>query len=97
MPKKRKKKNYAERAAHRECPVQKAGVTQFDYKDIEFLKLFITSKGKIIPRRISGLAARTQTKLTEAIKQARNAGLLSFSEGYIEQNDESQEHSHQRR
>lgn len=60
---------------------------EIDYKDIELLKLFVTEKGKIIPRRITGLCARSQKKLTEAIKQARNIALLSFSEGYVDQKD----------
>ncbi len=93
---KRKKRNYNERSVKRECPVIKAGINEIDYKDIELLKMFITTKGKIIPRRISGLCARTQTRMTEAIKRARNAGLLSFAEGYVSQ-EEEHEHYQPRR
>jgi small subunit ribosomal protein S18 len=71
----------------RPCPIVHAGIDEIDYKDIELLKMFITDKGKIIPRRISGLCARSQKKLTRAVKQARNAALLSFSEGFIPQDD----------
>ncbi len=76
---------YMELLKRQSCPVMRAGITEIDYKDVEFLKLFLTQKGKIIPRRISRVSARTQTKLTSAIKQARHAGLLSFSEGYVQQ------------
>ena len=87
MSKKKKKtvsKNYS---VKRQCPVVHAGIEEIDYKDIELLKLFITEKGKIIPRRISGLCARSQKKLTWAIKRARNSALLSFSEGYVKQDE----------
>lgn len=49
---------------------------KIDYKDARSLKYFITERGKIIPRRISGNCARHQRILTEAIKRARNIALL---------------------
>ncbi len=90
MSKKKRKHFTRERVPTRPCPITHAGVEKINYKDIELLKMFITEKGKIIPKRISGLSARAQKKLTRAIKQARNAALLSFSEGYLPQ-DEAQE------
>jgi len=51
-----------------------------DYKDVPTLKNFLTERGKIIPRRISGNCARHQRALTTAIKQARNIALLAFTE-----------------
>ncbi len=87
MPKKKKKHSFHSSAPKRTCPIMQAGVEEIDYKDIELLKLFITEKGKIIPRRISGLSARSQKKLTWAIKRARNIALLSFSEGYVPQEE----------
>jgi small subunit ribosomal protein S18 len=55
------------------------------YKDVELLKNYLTERGRILPRRISGNTARTQRQLREAIKRARNIGLLSFSDGYVSQ------------
>ncbi|PCI30717.1 MAG: 30S ribosomal protein S18 [SAR324 cluster bacterium] len=81
----KKKRKQADRPQRRACPVRQAGVEEVDYKDIELLKLFITEKGKIIPRRISGLSSRSQKRITGAIKRARNIALLSFSEGYMPQ------------
>ena len=54
-----------------------------DYKDTELLKKFITERGKILPRRITGLTAQQQRHLTVAIKRARTLALLPFlnSEG----------------
>lgn len=51
---------------------------QIDYKDSKALKYYITERGKIIPRRISGTCAKHQRKLTLAIKRARIIALLPF-------------------
>jgi len=49
-----------------------------DYKEPKTLRHFITERGKIIPRRISGTCAKHQRVLTAAIKQARTIALLPF-------------------
>jgi len=49
-----------------------------DYKDSKSLRYFITERGKIIPRRISGTCAKHQRSLTQAIKRARTIALLPF-------------------
>lgn len=49
-----------------------------DYKDIELLRKFITERGKILPRRITGLTAQQQRDLTTAVKHARQVALLPF-------------------
>ncbi len=51
---------------------------ELDYKNPKALKQFITERGKIIPRRITGTCAKHQRKLTVAIKQARQLALLPF-------------------
>ena len=50
-----------------------------DYKDPQGLKYFITERGKIIPRRISGNCASHQRKVALAIKRARNIALMPFT------------------
>lgn len=50
-----------------------------DYKDINILKKYITERGKILPRRISGNCAKHQRMLTLAIKKSRNIALLPFT------------------
>lgn len=52
--------------------------TPIDYKDIELLRRFVTERGKILPRRITGLTAKQQRDLTQAVKQARIVALLPF-------------------
>jgi small subunit ribosomal protein S18 len=51
---------------------------RIDYKDVELLRKYITERGKILPRRITGLTAKQQRQLTNAIKQARVIALLPF-------------------
>ena len=60
------------------CPFMAAGWQSVDYKDTETLKRFITDRGKILPRRITGVSARFQRYLNTAIKRARYIGLLPF-------------------
>jgi len=55
-------------------------VDYIDYKDIRILKNYITERGKILPRRMTGNCARHQRELTEAIKQARSIALLAYTE-----------------
>jgi len=52
--------------------------TPIDYKDIELLRRFITERGKILPRRITGLTSKQQRDLTQSVKQARIVALLPF-------------------
>jgi small subunit ribosomal protein S18 len=54
-------------------------VESIDYKDVKRLRNFITDRGKIVPRRISGNCAYHQRQLTNAIKRARNLALLPFA------------------
>lgn len=54
-------------------------VEVIDYKDLNRLKKYITERGKILPRRISGNCANHQRELTSAIKRARMVALLPFT------------------
>lgn len=54
-------------------------VETVDYKDANKLKRFITERGKILPRRISGNCARHQRQVTTSIKRARIVALLPFT------------------
>ncbi len=52
---------------------------KMDYKDINKLKKFISERGKILPRRITGTCSKHQRELTMAIKRARQVALLPYS------------------
>jgi len=49
-----------------------------DWKDIDYLKRFIPERGKILPRRISGISAKDQRRIAQAIKRARSMALIPF-------------------
>ena len=54
-------------------------VQDIDYNEVGKLHKFLTERGKILPRRISGTCAKHQRQLTIAIKRARNVALLPFT------------------
>ena len=54
-------------------------IDDINYKDTRTLQNFISERGKITPRRISGVCTPHQRRLSEAIKQARNIALLPFA------------------
>lgn len=60
------------------CPFTAAGIKEIDYKDTNTLTKFITDRGKILPRRITGVSAFHQKHLALAIKRARHMALLPF-------------------
>ena len=60
------------------CYFTKNNIKYIDYKDVELLKKFISSNGKIIPRRVTGTSAKYQRMLATAIKSARHMALLPY-------------------
>jgi small subunit ribosomal protein S18 len=70
------------RRPRKTCPVCEAGSRVIDYKDERALSRFLTERGKIIPRRLSGMCARHQRQLSTAVKRARHLALLPFIRGY---------------
>ena len=60
------------------CYFTANGITHIDYKDVDLLRRFISERGKILPRRVTGTSAKYQRKLTKAIKRARSMALLPF-------------------
>ena len=73
------KRDRQRRPRKRVCTFCVDKVESIDYKEIGRLKKFVSERGKILPRRISGNCARHQRQLTIAIKRARNVALLPFS------------------
>ncbi|KQL51312.1 MULTISPECIES: 30S ribosomal protein S18 [Heyndrickxia] len=63
------------------CYFTANGITHIDYKDVDLLKKFISERGKILPRRVTGTSAKYQRKLTIAIKRARTMALLPYVSG----------------
>ncbi len=63
----------------KECFFTKNKVKHIDYKDADMLKKYISDRGKILPRRITGTKAKYQRKLAIAIKRARHMALIPFA------------------
>ncbi|ADI03083.1 MAG TPA: 30S ribosomal protein S18 [Syntrophothermus lipocalidus] len=72
MKKERKKKR-------KQCNFCAEKIENIDYKDAARLRRYITERGKILPRRITGNCAKHQRRLTTAIKRAREMALLPFT------------------
>ena len=53
-------------------------IDELDYKDVSKLKRYLSEAGKILPRRITGTCAKHQRVLSNAVKKAREAGLLGY-------------------
>ncbi|MGI6177318.1 MAG: 30S ribosomal protein S18 [Eubacterium sp.] len=51
---------------------------KIDYKDVDMLKKFVTERGKILPRRVTGTCAVHQRDITTAVKRARTVALLPY-------------------
>lgn len=49
-----------------------------DYKDVEYLQRFINEQGKLLPRRVTNISAKTQRQITVAVKRARHLAMLPF-------------------
>jgi small subunit ribosomal protein S18 len=60
------------------CPFTTAGIKKIDYKDYETIRQFVTERGKILPRRITGVSNHHQKLLKREIKKARFMALLPF-------------------
>jgi small subunit ribosomal protein S18 len=63
-------------------PIAELRIRIVDYKDDKLLGRFLTERGKILPRRLSGVSARHQRQLAVAIKRARYLALLPYIKGY---------------
>lgn len=59
-------------------PLQEAKVEHVTYRDVNLLKYFVSERGRIIPRRMTGVSAKQQREIARAVKQARGLGLLPY-------------------
>jgi len=70
--------DYGGRRRRKVCRFCENKISYIDFKDERLLRRFVTDRGKIVPRRISGNCARHQRKLTTAIKRCRHMAILAF-------------------
>lgn len=76
----RRKRTFQRRKVCRFCADKDLKI---DYKDPRVLRSFVSERGKIIPRRISGNCAKHQREITEAVKRARNIALLPIAGAHV--------------
>jgi small subunit ribosomal protein S18 len=62
----------------KQCYFNQNNIKHIDYKDTEILRKFLNPHGRILARRKTGVTAKNQRKLAEAVKRARFMGLLPF-------------------
>ena len=60
------------------CPFSGSNAPKIDYKDVRLLQGFMSERGKIVPSRITAVSAKKQRELGQAIKRARQLGLLPY-------------------
>ena len=73
------KKDRVRRPRRKICQGCVDHIENVDYKDIPMLRQFISERGKILPRRVTGICAKHQRKINLAIKRASAIALLPFS------------------
>ena len=71
-------KKFRKTSKKKVCAFCVAGENNIDYKDVAKIKKYVTEKGKIIPRRQTGVCSQHQRQLATAIKRARNVALLPY-------------------
>jgi small subunit ribosomal protein S18 len=67
------------RSSRKVCAFCAERIEHIDYKEVGRLRRYISERGKILPRRVTGTCAKHQRPLTEALKRARSIALLPFT------------------
>jgi small subunit ribosomal protein S18 len=82
MEKKAKKNDKGFRKPRKKvCMLCVDKLDEIDYKDVDKVKKFVSDKGKILPRRVTGTCAKHQRKVVEAVQRARHIALLPYTQG----------------
>jgi small subunit ribosomal protein S18 len=77
-PRRKEKRGIQMGGRRKPCPQCRDKIEQVDYKDIASLRRFISDKGKIRSRRITGACRRHQSQIAKAVKRARTLALLPY-------------------
>jgi len=75
----RPRRDYRRRPKRKVCSFCADKSTYIDYKDVNRLRRFVTERGKILPRRVSGNCAKHQRALAVAVKRARELAFLPYT------------------
>ena len=78
-PRKKTKKKRSTRPRRKVCPFCADTALTIDYKNVTMLERYVTERGKIVPRRISGICSSHQRRFALAVKRARHIALLPYT------------------
>ena len=81
--------DYAKQPRRKYCQFCKDDVEYIDYKDTQMLRKYVTDRGKIKPRRVTGACTQHQRDIAEAVKRARVMALIAATARRREENHES--------
>ncbi len=70
---------YVKQPYRKQCPLCKGKVEYLDYKDTQALRKYVTDRGKIKPRRVTGACSQHQRDIATAVKRARIMALMPFT------------------
>lgn len=73
-----KQSDYSRQPRQRYCQFCKEGADFVDYKDVQMLRKYVTDRGKIKPRRVTGACVQHQRDIANAVKRAREMALLPY-------------------
>ena len=79
MPPGERREGRPRRSSRKVCAFCVEKINYIDYKEVGRLRRFVSERGKILPRRVTGTCAKHQRPLTDALKRARAIALLPFS------------------
>ena len=75
----KKKSDYAKQPRRKFCQFCKEDVEYIDYKDTQMLRKYVTDRGKIKPRRVTGACTQHQRDIANAVKRAREMALMPYA------------------
>ncbi len=82
-PQRRSTRRFTRRRRTKVCRFCEQGIDDIDYKDVGLLREFLSSSGRILPRRRTGNCAKHQRRVAKAIKRARYVALLPFTAAHM--------------
>ncbi len=87
QPRRRDRKGAPGSGRRKPCPYCRDKIEQVDYKDVGALRRFVSERGKIRSRRITGACRRHQVQIARAVKRAREVAMLPYASGARESRD----------
>lgn len=85
-------RKFEKQPVQKDCPFCKEKTKYIDYKDVKLLRKYVTERGKIKPRRVTGLCAQHQKEIALAVKRARTMALMPFAVTVVSKRGDRRRH-----